>query len=388
MATMNNSKLNQYEKHHSFSSFHSNHDVEDISMQSLRASRILSEFCLNNSTSKYTSIYKVIIDDLNAVEAGIRFKVTPFIADEMAAIDDLDLPRYLYHRYRYDIHPQKNILDDYPPYLQIEPTSVCNFRCVFCYQTDDSFNKKQNGFMGNMKLDMYKNIVDQIEGNVEFLSLASRGEPLLCKEFPAMLEYSIDKFLNLKVNTNASLLTERLCHDLLNGAVQTLVFSADAAEEPLYSQMRVNGKLDKVLSNIKMFQTIKEKYYSNSRIITRVSGVMFDRRQSMESMINLWSNLVDQVSFVKYNPWENIYETDPNEINTPCSDLWRRMFIWFDGKVNPCDSDYKSELCVGNILDGQGVSQIWRSGEYANLRIKHAEGKRQSKEPCRRCSVV
>ena len=30
---------------------------------------------------------------------------------------------------------------------------------------------------------MYKRIVDQAEGNIEFLSLASRGEPLICKDF-------------------------------------------------------------------------------------------------------------------------------------------------------------------------------------------------------------
>ena len=51
------------------------------------------------------------------------------------------VPQYLYHRYRYEIFSQKKILDNYPPYLQIEPTSICNYRCVFCYQTDNVFNK-------------------------------------------------------------------------------------------------------------------------------------------------------------------------------------------------------------------------------------------------------
>ena len=386
MVIMN--KSNQYEKHHSFSSFYSSHDVEDIEKQLARAKSALSEFCVNNLTSKYTPIYRVVLDDLKTEKSEFPFKITSFIADEMATINDFDLPRYLYHRYRYDIYPQKKTLDDYPPYLQIEPTSVCNFRCVFCYQTDNSFNKKQNGFMGNMRLDTYKSIVDQIEGNVEFLSLASRGEPLLCKELSAMLEYSIGKFLNLKVNTNASLLTEKLCHDLLNGAVQTLVFSADAAEEPLYSKMRVNGKLDKVLSNIEMFQTIKEKHYSHSRIITRVSGVMFDDKQSMESMINLWSDLVDQISFVKYNPWENIYSSDVNDVSLPCSDLWRRMFVWYDGKVNPCDTDYKSTLSFCNLDEKHTVSRIWKSIEYNALREKHLSENRSGIEPCRRCIVV
>ena len=42
-----------------------------------------------------------------------------------------------------------------------------------------------------------------------------------------------------------------------------MVFSADAAEEPLYSQLRVRGKLKKVLENIERFQKIREVEYKN-----------------------------------------------------------------------------------------------------------------------------
>ena len=239
----------------------------------------------------------------------IRFTITPFVADEMRLIEDKDIPRYLFHRYRYEIYPQLQKLDDYPPYLQIEPSSICNFRCVFCYQTDKAFSNNKSDHMGSMSLEIYKKIVDQAEGNIEFLSLASRGEPLVCKDFNKMIEYSIDKFLNLKVNTNASLLTEKHCHALLCGGAKTVVFSADAAEEPLYSKLRVRGNLEKVLKNIERFQKIREVEYSNTPIITRVSGVLVDEGQNMNSMKNIWGGLVDQISFVKYNPWENVYES-------------------------------------------------------------------------------
>ena len=41
-------------------------------------------------------------------------------------------------------------------------------------------------------------------------------------------------------------------------------------------------------------------------------------------------DLVDHEAFVDYNPWENSYEKAPNGLATPCSDLWRRMFVWWD----------------------------------------------------------
>ena len=42
------------------------------------------------------------------------------------------------------------------------------------------------------------NIIDAAEGNIEFLSLASRGEPLVSKAINEMLRYTEGKFLNLK----------------------------------------------------------------------------------------------------------------------------------------------------------------------------------------------
>ena len=115
----------------------------------------------------------------------------------MRLIEDKDIPRYLFHRYRYEIYPQLHKLDDYPPYLQIEPSSICNYRCVFCYQTDEGFSEK-NLITGTMSLEMYKQSLIRL--HIEFLSLASRGEPLICKDFEKMMIYSIGKFLNLKVN--------------------------------------------------------------------------------------------------------------------------------------------------------------------------------------------
>ena len=316
-----------------------------------------------------------------------NFQISPFVADELHLLTDKELPKYLFHRYRYEIYPQSFILDDYPPYLQIEPSSICNYRCVFCYQTDKSFTTKQSGHMGAMTLDLYKKIVDEAEDHIEFLSLASRGEPLVCRDFTKMMEYSIGKFLNLKVNTNASMMKERHCHALLCGGAKTIVFSADAAEEPLYSRLRVNGKLNKVLKNIEQFQKIRETQYPNSKIISRVSGVLVEETQNMKAMQKLWGGLVDQISFVKYNPWENVYQSPLSNVSQPCSDLWRRMFIWFDGKVNPCDTDYKSILNVGQFGE-ESLSALWKNSCYTQLRANHLTSQRSKTFPCNRCVVI
>ena len=381
-----------YEKHNSFISLKGKYS-EDYQIFLKKLNFILK----NSDIEKFNSqekkiIYNIqddILSDNNLKEEDNlnRFSIKQNVIDEIKTIDDSDLLRYLIHRYRYEIFPQKKILDDYPPYLQIEPSSVCNYRCVFCFMTDNTFNKKSSGHMGHMKLELFKEIIDQVEGKIEFLSLASRGEPMINPKISEMLNYTVGKFLNLKINTNASLLNEEKIHAILSGGVKTLVISADAADKNLYKKLRVNGELDKVLKNLELFNEIKEKKYSNSKIITRVSGVKFSDDQKFDDMKNFWGGLVDQVAFVDYNPWENNYEKEKNNISKPCSDLWRRMFVWWDGKTNPCDVDYKSNLSVGTFPQ-QSIEDLWNSTYYSKYRKLHLEKKRIDLVPCSSCSVV
>ena len=125
-----------------------------------------------------------------------------YVIQEIMRISNEDLRRYLFYRYRYEIFPQIRFADNFPPCLQIEPSSVCNYRCVFCYQTDKDFTKKSNGHMGIMSRDLFKRVIDQAVGQREAVTLASRGEPLICPDIKETLVYLSGKFLALKINTN------------------------------------------------------------------------------------------------------------------------------------------------------------------------------------------
>lgn len=315
------------------------------------------------------------------------FRLRPHVVEELQRIRDDELVRYLHYRYRYDVYPFTHQVDAYPPCVQIEPTSVCNYRCVFCYQTDKSFSQKREGHMGMMSLDTFKAVVDEIQGNVEAVTLASRGDPLIAPEITPMLEYISGKFLGLKINTNAWALDEEKAHAILAAEPNTVVFSADAADADLYAKLRVGGKLDRVLENIRRFQEIRVRDYPQSRTITRVSGVRFSEEQNFEDLEAFWHDHVDQVAFVDYNPWVNSYDQPSNGLDAPCSDLWRRAFVWWDGKVNPCDVDYKSHLQVGSI-GGQTLSKLWNGDGYRDMREKHLSGARSSISPCLGCAVV
>ena len=303
---------------------------------------------------------------------------------EFETIHDWELFRYLVYRYKYNLYPVLKIFDDYPPCVQIEPVSVCNFRCVFCYQADRTFSNKDSGYMGYMDLDLFKKVIDELEGNVESITLASRGEPTLHKQLGEMLEYMNGKFLAVKVNSNASLLTDKLIHTILSNDVQTLALSIDAADKELYEKLRVNGKFEKTLKNVERFNEIREKEYPTSRLVTRISGVKVNDIQNVDDMVDAWSPYADVVAFTNYTPWESSYENPINDIKAPCTELWRRLFVWWDGKVNPCDYDYKSVLSNWNANE-LSISEIWNSEYYKTFRKKHLNEQRSEYEPCKRC---
>ena len=240
--------------------------------------------------------------------------------------------------------------------------------------------------MGYIDPGLFREVLEEATGKVEFLSLASRGEPLLHPRFDELMAATVGRFLALKINTNAAVLDERKARAILESGVGTLVFSADAASPDLYKRLRVGGDLDRVQRNIERFQEIKAREYPHSKLITRVSGVKVNDEQSMQSMQSFWGNMVDQVAFVAYNPWENIYEAAENEIAAPCSDLWRRMFLWWDGTVNPCDSDYKSTLSVGRWSGN--LRELWHADAYQALRTAHQAARRGTVSPCNRCVVT
>jgi len=341
---------------------------------------------ISDDDSKSISIilnsYKKILKDLSLHQHDYILKNQEL--SELKTKTGNELVRYLVYRYKYNKFPELKTIEDYPPNIQIEISSICNLRCVMCYQKDKTFSSKSNGYMGYMNFELFKKIIDEIETKIEAVTFASRGEPTLHPELEKFLKYSEGKFLGLKLNTNATILTEKISNILLSSDLETLVFSIDAANKEMYEKIRVNANFEKILKNLETFNSIRNKNYKKSKLKVRISGVLINDEQNLEKIKSFYKDLADEFAFVNYNPWESSYDNEINDIQEPCTDLWRRMFVWWDGKVNPCDYDYKSTLSKWNAKS-LTIKNIWTSKIYQELRSKHLSKNRKEIEPCARC---
>ena len=294
---------------------------------------------------------------------------------------------YLIYRYKFKKFPEQRIVTDFPIYLLIEPVSACNLRCIMCFQIDETFTQSQE-FMGNMDLKLFYKIIDEaIAGGTKALTLASRGEPTLHPQLGDMLDYCKDKFFELKINTNATRLNEKLIHRILQSSVTEIVFSVDSYEKVEYESIRVKGIFENVLNNIIKFKDIRDREYPDSKCVTRISGVKVNKEQDTIKFKEFWQKYVDHVVMVEMeNRWDTYH--NPKEIagSGSCKLLWERMYIWYDGICNPCDIDYKSELQVGSIKENS-IKDIWTGEKYQKLRKLHLDGNRNSCYPCDRCPI-
>jgi len=294
--------------------------------------------------------------------------------------------KYLIHRKKFNYYENNQTLPDFPIYLIIEPVSACNLRCPFCHQVDDNFtnNKKM---MGSMDFSLFKKIIDEAsDSGTNAITLTCRGEPTLHPQIGEMLEYCSGKFLELKMNTNATRLNEKLIHQILKSGMTDLVFSVDSYFKEEFESLRVGAIFEDVLNNIKKFKEIREKFYPNSSCVTRVSGVNVGKQDPVKFK-EFWEQYVDYVVMVKMLQRWDIYKNRKEDAGKGfCHYLGRSLSIYFDGAVIPCDIDYEGRLSVGSIKENS-IKEIWLGEKYKQMVLDHKNGKRSKYFPCDRCPI-
>ena len=346
-------------------------------------SKKLNEF-LKKNANKYDDEFKNIIlkDNLQSEFNYIEL----FRALKMNDIEKSI--NFLEFRYRFGLSSKKKVNLDYPPYLLIEPVSACNFRCPMCFQIDRSFTKKP--FMGVMDWNLFEKIVDEAnEIGTGAITLASRGEPTMHPKLGEMLKYISTKknIFEIKLNSNVSFLTEKICNQMFEADLSTIVISADHFEKKKFEELRKNSKFEKIIENVKMLHQIRSSNFPNSMTEIRVSGVDYYKNLDVEKFREFWRPYCDNVSVsAAVERWDT-YNNKPEEDNlSTCSFLWDRMYVWFDGKCNPCDADYKSYLSYGDVTKNS-IKEVWNGDKISNLRKMHLNKKRNQINPCDRCGI-
>ena len=133
-----------------------------------------------------------------------------------------------------------------PSRLDIEITSRCNCSCRFCGRT----LYRQGAEGGDMSPALFTRVLDYCDtcGEAVFVGL---GEPLLHPDIEGFIGNAHRRGMRTRVVTNGTLAAPDSVRRLASAGCDELTFSVDAANEPLFSELRGGASLEKVVAHLR-----------------------------------------------------------------------------------------------------------------------------------------
>jgi pyruvate-formate lyase-activating enzyme len=235
--------------------------------------------------------------------------------------------------------------------IRIETTNACNLRCRMCPQSD----KKPGVARGLMKVDLYRNIVDQIaafpENHNALFYLHICGEPLLHKQSVEFIRYAADLGFKPILTTNATLLTTELTAKLLASGLSRIEFSFEGVTPEIFETTRLGAKYDVVHRNIMDF--LEQNRAAGKPVHTELVVVDLPHVEArlLRDYCEKMRAHFDTVNLSGYFDWLGRVETVKYERShyRGCAATDTDLNVLWDGRVVPCCMDVDGAMVIGDF---------------------------------------
>jgi Predicted Fe-S oxidoreductases len=284
------------------------------------------------------------------------------------------------YRRKWKDNPESLFAGEFPLFIDIEATSLCNLKCPFCATTyRGSLVKK-----GFIEFDVVKKIIDEgAEHGLYGAKFNLRGEPLLHNEIHKFVAYAKKKgLIDVYYNTNGMLLDDDNVRKVIDSRLDRISVSAEGYRSDAYERYRVGGNFELLVQNIKRLQDLKRKLGIDKPRV-RIQTVMLPEISAdFEKYKNFWSKYADEVAYLDYKDMKDkkmgvVYPW-------ACPQLWQRMAVFWDGTILPCNHDDDACNSLGNIKETT-ISDAWKSVKLNRMRNEHKEGKAHTIGACDGC---
>ncbi len=286
---------------------------------------------------------------------------------------------FVKNRIEWHYFPRLSILKEYPVHVDIEPTSHCQLECPMCFRQHRTIENE-----GIMKMDLYKKIIDELEGKVYSLKFTGRGEPLINKKFSEMMEYlKGKKFGEIALITNGQLLTEKVMHSLIDNGVDRVAFSIDGNKDE-YERIRAPIKYEEIVRIVTRFHELK-KEKSSAKPLIRIQGVKSCINDEKE-FLSTWEPISDEVLMLVFKDY-SVNARGEKQAGYACPFLYQRAMIHWNGTVPMCINDEYEEGVMGD-LNQKSMGEIWMDKKFQGARLVHQKGLRDKiYKNCAKCAL-
>ncbi len=300
--------------------------------------------------------------------------------------------------------PLDNVLPlKMPISILIDPSNRCNFKCTFCPTGDKELLKSVGREEKVMKLDSMKKIIEDLidwrdcTGKIpKQIGFYKDGEPLINKNLFYLISSIVKNNLTEKtfLTTNAALLTEDKCINLINSGLDEVRISVEHVHDIGYESItQTKTPYSKVKENVERLFLIKNKSNSKLHIHSKVLADVLtveERNKFKEDFINI----SDSIALDTIMGWSDSNNHDfsngkidhisKQNTHQICSQPFSRMSICANGDITICCVDWMHQLKYGNIRD-ISLMNAWNSKELNEIRLNHLKGNLESQSVCKNC---
>lgn len=295
----------------------------------------------------------------------------------------------------------KNIdeIDYFARYVELDSYDGCNLNCIMCPLGKDIY---KGG--GPIPQKLFQKIVDELADYADWIyqvCLSRNGEPLLNKNIASMIKQLKNVGIRrVNFSTNATALTERKAHELIEAGLDEIRFSIDGVTKETFEKVRQGVKYETVLENCLRFIKIRDEYKDAK---TQVQIRLVEQKENTHE-VGAWKKFwlskvrsTDVVASKKMHSWanemENLktkstnlkYVSDENNTH-PCISPFSSLEILYDGTVPLCGADYKRTVNFGNVYNNS-LKEIWNNAAFKKIRDLHRSGNRNQLPACVGCKI-
>lgn len=291
----------------------------------------------------------------------------------------------------------------------IEPSSLCNFRCIQCFQSikgDSYFTRSR----GSMPMARFEKVIDDLKRwpgpRIKVLKLSLYGEPMVSPDFSEMLRVArhADIAERIETTTNASLLNpgiaERLVEHQLDYA-RVSIYATNQARLGAVTGSRL--EIATIHENLRILQDVKRRRGS---IKPFVSCKMLDSySEENEHFLRMYADIADEVYIDKPHSWIQVdgadfigsyYQAGTDKARSDleahstqrvaCPMAFTTMAVRSNGDVSPCCVDFIGGTNLGNI-DEHGLQELWNGDAWFAFQKMQLENRKQENGSCARCDI-
>ncbi len=263
----------------------------------------------------------------------------------------------------------------HPYYITLEPTNICNLECPQCPTGQKKYGRRPS----MMPLKRFKTLIDELAPYALMVDLHNWGEPLLYREIFEAIRYCEDQKIMTVMSTNFNVpFDDDRGEKLVASGLSILGVSIDGPDQDSYEKYRRNGRLERVLENVRIVNEAKRRLGSDSPRITwsylvfRYNQHLIGRAREMAGHYNMEFQATRGIS--KDETWLttdfHIHPVDDVSRHGPgCRALYTMAVVNSDLGVSPCcyNTAYDSESDFGSVAD-RSFAEIWNGADYQTAR--------------------